>query len=104
MNVLDDEAAPFLVLGNAAQEYSLWPAAGDVPVPGGWRAVFGPAERHACLAEIGRVWVDRAGAESAGGESSGTGSAGGESAGTESTGTESARAQSTAATGSGGPR
>lgn len=95
MNVLDDEAAPFLVLGNAAREYSLWPAAGDVPVPGGWRAVFGPADRQACLAEIGRVWTDRAGAADA---------AGGRTATAESAGAEPAGAEPTAATDSGGPR
>lgn len=56
MNVFDDAAAPCVVLGNEAGEYSLWPAAGEVP--GGWRMVFGPADRQACLAHVGRIWTD----------------------------------------------
>ncbi|MFJ8476184.1 amino acid adenylation domain-containing protein [Kitasatospora sp. NPDC094011] len=40
------------VVRNDDGQYALWP--GDLPLPGGWRRVFGPAGRGPCLA-----WVER---------------------------------------------
>jgi len=52
----DDERHSFLVLVNDARQHSLWPV--FAAVPDGWQAVFGPAERAACLTRIEASWTD----------------------------------------------
>jgi nonribosomal peptide synthetase DhbF len=47
LNPFDDEDALHYLLANDDGARSLWPA--FAPVPGGWRIVFGPAPRGACL-------------------------------------------------------
>ncbi|MFF7161804.1 MbtH family protein [Streptomyces sp. NPDC008086] len=51
-----DTAGRFLALVNARHEYSLWPAAAEVPA--GWSVVYGPAARVDCLELIERSWTD----------------------------------------------
>lgn len=46
----------FRVLVNEEEQYSLWPAAKEVPA--GWRAVHGPADRESCLAYVEAHWTD----------------------------------------------
>lgn len=52
----DDAAGVFLILVNAAGEYSLWPA--PLAVPSGWTvtALPGGASRQACLDHIAGHW------------------------------------------------
>ncbi|MFD9129368.1 amino acid adenylation domain-containing protein, partial [Kitasatospora sp. NPDC059571] len=45
-----------LVLVNADGQYAIW--TGDVPVPDGWRRVFGPTGREACRQEVTARWHD----------------------------------------------
>lgn len=47
MNPFEDEDGRFLVLVNDEQRHSLWPV--RIPVPNGWRPVFGEAARADCL-------------------------------------------------------
>ncbi|MBM0230763.1 MbtH family protein [Micromonospora sp. STR1_7] len=54
--LFDDVDAEFLVLVNAEQQHSLWPA--TVAVPAGWRTVHGGDSRQSCLDYIDRHWVD----------------------------------------------
>ncbi len=56
VNPFDDERGAFLALVNAAGQYSLWPNF-RAPPPG-WRIVFGPDGRAACLAFIESEWRD----------------------------------------------
>lgn len=56
VNPFDDERHPFLVLVNDRRQHSLWP--GFAAVPEGWRTIFGPADRAACLDHIESVWTD----------------------------------------------
>ncbi|NUP49465.1 MAG: MbtH family protein [Catenulispora sp.] len=106
MNVFDDAAAPCIVLGNEAGEYSLWPAAGAAP--GGWRRVFGPAERQVCLTHVRRIWTEpgtpsaSAGTSGSAGSEGLAGSAG--SAGSTESASTAGTAGSTSAAGTGGPR
>ncbi|MFF0016392.1 MbtH family protein [Streptomyces sp. NPDC005374] len=51
-----DSAGRFLALVNDRHEYSLWPAAADVPA--GWSVAYGPAARTDCLELIERSWAD----------------------------------------------
>lgn len=46
----------YLVLINAEEQYSLWPAFADVP--GGWRVAHEKASRKICLDYIDANWVD----------------------------------------------
>lgn len=55
-NPFDDETLDFLVLLNARQQYSLWPAFADVPV--GWQTVSGPGTRADCIRYIEENWHD----------------------------------------------
>jgi len=50
------ESAPHLVVVNDEDQYSLWPAARDIP--GGWRAEGFTGTRQECLGYIDGVWVD----------------------------------------------
>ncbi|MGH3586045.1 MAG: MbtH family protein [Pseudonocardia sp.] len=56
MNPFDDPDGTFRVLVNDEEQHSLWPD--FVPVPAGWRAVFGPAGRAECLEHVERTWTD----------------------------------------------
>lgn len=55
-NPFDDESLSFLVLLNAQQQYSLWPAFADVPP--GWQTVAGPDSRASCISYIEAHWQD----------------------------------------------
>jgi MbtH protein len=52
----EDDTAEYVVLVNDRSQYSLWPAA--IPVPSGWSAVEGPAERRRCLDYVDEHWQD----------------------------------------------
>lgn len=56
MNPFDDPEGTFLVLVNAEEQHSLWPA--DLDVPAGWDAVHGPDGRQPCLDVIEERWTD----------------------------------------------
>ncbi|QEV21831.1 MbtH family protein [Streptomyces alboniger] len=51
-----DTVGSFLALVNDRHEYSLWPAAADVPA--GWSVAYGPADRSDCLELIEGAWAD----------------------------------------------
>lgn len=55
-NPFDDDSTEHLVVVNAEEQHSLWPA--FIDVPGGWRAAYGPASRQSCLDYVSRNWVD----------------------------------------------
>ncbi|GAA4083571.1 MbtH family protein [Nonomuraea soli] len=52
----EDTGRAFVALLNDEDQYSLWPD--GVDVPGGWRAVYGPAVREEVLDHIERSWTD----------------------------------------------
>ncbi|MFH8363027.1 MULTISPECIES: MbtH family NRPS accessory protein [Streptomyces] len=54
--LFDDENGEFLVLVNAENQYSMWPAVIDVPA--GWEAVHGRDTRQNCLDHIEKHWTD----------------------------------------------
>lgn len=56
INPFDVGNGSILVLINDAERHSLWPTFVDVPA--GWTAVFGEADRAACLDYIERNWLD----------------------------------------------
>ena len=56
MNPFDDEDGTFRVLVNDEEQHSLWPD--FAPVPAGWRTVFGPDRRAACLSYVEERWTD----------------------------------------------
>lgn len=56
-NPFDDEEGQFLVLRNAAGQWSLWPV--FAPVPAGWTDTFGPESRGACLAFVEARWAGK---------------------------------------------
>ncbi|AJE87381.1 MbtH-like protein [Streptomyces albus] len=51
-----EQEIPYAVLVNDENQHSLWPA--HLDVPGGWRQMFGPAEREECMAYVEREWTD----------------------------------------------
>jgi MbtH protein len=55
-NPFDDPEARFLVLVNAEGQYSLWPAATEVPA--GWRQAHPVAGYQECVDHIERQWGD----------------------------------------------
>lgn len=55
-NPFEDDNAQYLVLRNAAGQYSLWSTFNDVPA--GWAQVFGPEPRAACLEYVEANWTD----------------------------------------------
>ena len=55
-NPFEDEAGVYRVLVNAEGQHSLWPD--FVVIPAGWRTVFGPEARAACLDFIATSWTD----------------------------------------------
>ncbi|WOA52460.1 MbtH family protein [Dickeya solani] len=56
LNPFDDDRLAFLVLVNEQQQYSLWPE--FAAVPAGWRVVYGPQSREACIAYTETHWQD----------------------------------------------
>lgn len=55
-NPFDNEDGSYLVLVNAENQHSLWPAA--ITVPAGWTAAYGPEARPACLDYVEASWTD----------------------------------------------
>jgi glycopeptidolipid biosynthesis protein len=55
-NPFDDDSGSFFVLINDEEQHSLWPAFADVPA--GWQAVYGEADRAACLDYVDQNWTD----------------------------------------------
>jgi MbtH protein len=55
-NPFEDENGSYCALQNDEGQYSLWPA--YIAVPDGWRSVFGPESRAACLSHIEQEWTD----------------------------------------------
>ncbi|MFF4171312.1 MbtH family protein [Streptomyces sp. NPDC001744] len=55
-NPFEDATGVYLVLRNAAGQYSLWPA--SAAVPAGWHTDFGPGARTACAEHIEKNWTD----------------------------------------------
>ena len=55
-NPFDHNDEPFLVLVDSEKRLSLWPT--FATVPNGWHAVYGPAERAACLEFVNATWTD----------------------------------------------
>jgi MbtH protein len=63
-NPFDDRGAAFVVLINDQGQYSLWPAAAEIPA--GWSIACQQNGRQACIEYIDRNWTDmrpRAGAD-----------------------------------------
>ncbi|NEA54864.1 MbtH family protein [Streptomyces sp. SID13666] len=52
----EDPDATYLALVNDEGQYSVWPAANDVPA--GWRIVLEKSGRQACLDHIEAHWTD----------------------------------------------
>ncbi|KOV51427.1 protein mbtH [Streptomyces sp. AS58] len=55
-NPFEDQDAQYLVLVNAEQQYSLWPA--YIEVPQGWEIAHDEASRQDCLDYIEETWTD----------------------------------------------
>jgi MbtH protein len=55
-NPFDDDEGTFQVLVNDEEQHSLWPDFAEIPA--GWRSVFGPDGREACLAYVEENWRD----------------------------------------------
>lgn len=56
MNPFDDPDGTFLVLVNDEEQYSLWPAA--LEVPAGWNISHEADTRQGCLDYIETTWTD----------------------------------------------
>ncbi len=56
INPFDDDNFNFFVLVNNDEQHSLWPAFADIPAVR--RAVYGKADRTACLNYIEQNWTD----------------------------------------------
>ena len=55
-NPFDDADGRFLVLVNDEEQHSLWPSFARVPA--GWRPVYGPDRREACVSYVDHAWTD----------------------------------------------
>lgn len=55
-NPFDDQDGIFLVLVNDENQHSLWPE--FAAIPEGWRSVFGPDKRPACIDYVEANWTD----------------------------------------------
>ncbi|MBW4028780.1 MAG: MbtH family NRPS accessory protein [Acidobacteria bacterium] len=55
-NPFEDETGSFAVLENQEGQHSLWPS--FVAVPRGWKSIFGPETRGACLEFVENNWTD----------------------------------------------
>jgi MbtH protein len=51
-----EDQRPHLVVINDEEQYSLWPAAREIPA--GWHDVGFSGSREECLAHIDQVWTD----------------------------------------------
>lgn len=51
-----DASQDFIVLINDEEQYSLW--SGSIAIPAGWRTIYGPAAKQACLDYVDEVWKD----------------------------------------------
>ncbi len=52
----ENDPTVYLVVLNAEEQYSIWPA--ELPVPAGWRADGTRGDKAACLAHVKAVWTD----------------------------------------------
>ncbi|MCH0567185.1 MULTISPECIES: MbtH family protein [unclassified Streptomyces] len=55
-NPFEDQEAPYLVLVNSENQFSLWPTFAEVPA--GWELAFGEASRQDCVDFIEKTWTD----------------------------------------------
>jgi MbtH protein len=55
-NPFDDQGGVFAVLINDQGQYSLWPAATEIPA--GWYVACEQGGRDACIEYIGKNWTD----------------------------------------------
>ncbi|HVQ92013.1 MAG TPA: MbtH family NRPS accessory protein [Mycobacteriales bacterium] len=55
-NPFEHDDSVYLVLINADNQHSLWPASIDVPA--GWTVGHGPAARQECLDYVDTHWTD----------------------------------------------
>ncbi|TDC44292.1 MbtH family protein [Micromonospora sp. KC213] len=55
-NPFEDDDARYLVLANAENQHSLWPA--FAAVPAGWSVVHGEDSRQGCLEYVQTHWTD----------------------------------------------
>jgi MbtH protein len=55
-NPFDDQGGVFVVLINHQGQYSLWPAATEIPA--GWCVAGEQGGRDACIEYIGKNWTD----------------------------------------------
>jgi MbtH protein len=55
-NPFDDEKGSYFVLLNTEGQHSLWPD--SLPVPEGWRAIHGPADRDSSTQFVDAHWTD----------------------------------------------
>jgi MbtH protein len=55
-NPFDDDNGTYLVLANAENQHSLWPAA--IAVPEGWTVVHDSDTRNACVEYVEEHWTD----------------------------------------------
>ncbi|MET7312327.1 MbtH family protein [Streptomyces sp. NPDC005571] len=56
MNPFDDPEGTFVVLVNAEDQHSLWPA--DIEVPAGWEITHAAAGRQESLDYVEANWTD----------------------------------------------
>ncbi|MCK2220945.1 MbtH family NRPS accessory protein [Actinomadura sp. ATCC 31491] len=55
-NPFEDPENDYLVVVNDEAQHALWPA--WIPLPAGWRDVYGPAARDLCLQYVETHWTD----------------------------------------------
>lgn len=55
-NPFERDDLQFRVVINELEQHSIWPEFADVP--GGWVAVYGPAQRGECLDYVEQHWSD----------------------------------------------
>lgn len=52
----DDDLLSHIVLINEEEQHSLWRE--DVDIPAGWKKIFGPADKAACMKFVDENWTD----------------------------------------------
>jgi MbtH protein len=55
-NPFENEQGNYLVLINEEEQYSLWPAA--IEIPDGWNKEYGPKVKSECQQYIEQTWQD----------------------------------------------
>ncbi|MFK4105333.1 MbtH family protein [Streptomyces sp. NPDC019531] len=55
-NPFEQDDAPYMVLMNDEEQYSLWPAFAEVPA--GWRVALESRSRQDCIDHIEANWTD----------------------------------------------